>query len=106
MQTGLWLAAPAGVAPQITGASLSPSSVNVTSGTPYVQMDGTLLDSVAGPASAAMYLYPPTGTFSIENESLYYAFFPFRNHPGFDHGDRYPSTVCGPGKLPVGRHSH
>lgn len=64
------------VGPVITAISTTPSSVNVTLGTQDVRIDVTLQDSVAGLASAAVYLYPPTGTFSIDNDNLYYAFFP------------------------------
>ncbi len=62
--------------PVITAISTTPSSVNVTLGTQDVRIDVTLQDSVAGLASAAVYLLPPTGTFSIDNDILYGNFFP------------------------------
>ena len=64
------------VGPVITAISTTPSSVNVTSGTQNVRIDVTLQDAVAGLASASVFLYPPTSSFSIDNDSLYYAFFP------------------------------
>ncbi len=62
--------------PVITAISTTPASANVTNAPQDIRIDVTLQDAVAGLASAEVFLYPPTGTFSIDNDSLYYAFFP------------------------------